>query len=315
MPLLNESAKGVYVIAATPFTDNGAIDVASIDRAVDAYLACGVHGITILGMMGEASKLSDEESRLVVKRVLGRAAKVPVIVGVSNSGIDPQAQFSRFAMDQGAAGVMIAPMSGLRTDEQIVNYFGKVCETMGGDIPVVLQDYPQSTNVYFSVPTVERIIDLNPQVVMFKHEDCPGLQKLTRLREGGDNGSHRRVGILVGNGGLYYPQELARGADGAMTGFAYPDMLVEVWKLFSAGQPAAGEDLFDLYLPLLRHEQQLGFGLALRKEILRRRGFIASSHVRAPGPKLTATDLKELDRLMTRLDEKLKGRELTTKVA
>jgi 4-hydroxy-tetrahydrodipicolinate synthase len=232
MPLLNESAKGVYVIAATPFTDSGAIDVASIDRAVDAYIACGVHSITILGMMGEASKLSEEESRLVVERVLGRAGKVPVVVGVSNSGIDPLAQISRFAMDQGAAGVMIAPMSGLRTDEQIVNYFGRVCETMGGDIPVVLQDYPQSTNVYFSVPTVERIIDLHPQVVVFKHEDCPGLQKLTRLREGGDNGSHRRVSILVGNGGLYYPQELARGADGAMTGFAYPDMLVEVWKLF-----------------------------------------------------------------------------------
>jgi 4-hydroxy-tetrahydrodipicolinate synthase len=315
MPLLNETAKGVYVIAATPFTDNGAVDVNSIDRLVDSYIGCGVQGMTILGMMGEATKLSEEESRLVVKRMLARAGKLPVVVGVSNSGIDPLAQFSRFAMDQGAAGVMIAPMSGLRTDEQIVNYFGKVFETMGSDVPVVLQDYPQSTNVYFSVPTVERIIDLHPQVVMFKHEDCPGLQKLTKLREGGDNGSHRRVSILVGNGGLYYPQELARGADGAMTGFAYPDMLVEVWKLFSAGNAAAGEDLFDLYLPLLRHEQQPGFGLALRKEILRRRGFIASSHVRAPGPKLTPADLKELDWLTARLTEKLKGRGLATKVA
>jgi 4-hydroxy-tetrahydrodipicolinate synthase len=119
----------------------------------------------------------------------------------------------------------------------------------------------------------------------------------------------------VGNGGLYYPQELARGADGIMTGFAYPDMLVEVWKLFSAGQAVAGEDLFDLYLPLLRHEQQPGFGLALRKEILRRRGFIASSHVRAPGPKLTAIDVKELDRLIARLDEKLRGRGLAAKIA
>lgn len=315
MPHVNETAKGVYVIAATPFTDSGTVDVASIDRMVDSYIACGVQGMTILGMMGEASKLSEDESKLVVMRVLARAGKLPVVVGVSNPGIDPLASFSRFAMDQGAAGVMIAPMSGLRTDEQIVNYFGKVIETMGSDIPVVLQDYPQSTNVYLSVPTVERIIDLHPQVVMFKHEDCPGLQKLSRLREGGDNGSHRRVSILVGNGGLYYPQELARGADGAMTGFAYPDMLVEVWKLFSAGNAAAGEDLFDLYLPLLRHEQQPGFGLALRKEILRRRGFIASNHVRAPGPKLTSADLKELDWLMARLSEKLKSRGLTSKVA
>jgi 4-hydroxy-tetrahydrodipicolinate synthase len=209
----------------------------------------------------------------------------------------------------------VAPIGGLRTDEQIVNYFTLLCDRLGPDIPVVLQDYPQSTNVYFSVATVERIIETCPQVVMFKHEDCPGLAKLTRIREGGDNGSHRRVSILVGNGGLYFPQELARGADGAMTGFAYPDMLVEVWRLFGAGNAGAGEDLFDLYLPLLRHEQQPGFGLAVRKEILRRRGFIASSFVRAPGPKLTRPDLTELDWLMARLGERLKQSKRAAKVA
>jgi 4-hydroxy-tetrahydrodipicolinate synthase len=315
MPLLNESAKGVYVIAATPFTDNGAIDDSSIDRAIDAYIACGVQGITILGMMGEAAKLSEAESKLVAKRMIARAGSTPVVVGVSHTGLDPLVQFARYAMDLGAAGVMVAPISTLRTDEQIVNYFSLLCDRLGPDIPLVLQDYPQSTNVFFSAATIERIIDSCPQVVVFKHEDCPGLPKLTKIREGGDDGSHRRVSILVGNGGLYFPQELARGADGAMTGFAFPDVLVEVWRLFGAGNASAGEDLFDLYLPLLRHEQQPGFGLAVRKEILRRRGFIASSFVRAPGPKLTRTDLHELDRLMTRLDERLKRSKLAARVA
>jgi 4-hydroxy-tetrahydrodipicolinate synthase len=315
MPLLNESAKGVYVIAATPFTDNGAIDDSSIDRAIDAYIACGVQGITILGMMGEAAKLSEAESKLVAKRMIARAGSTPVVVGVSHTGLDPLVQFARYAMDLGAAGVMVAPISTLRTDEQIVNYFSLLCDRLGPDIPLVLQDYPQSTNVFFSAATVERIIDSCPQVVVFKHEDCPGLPKLTKIREGGDNGSHRRVSILVGNGGLYFPQELARGADGAMTGFAFPDVLVEVWRLFGTGKASAGEDLFDLYLPLLRHEQQPGFGLAVRKEILRRRGFIALSFVRAPGPKLTRTDLHELDRLMTRLDERLKRSKLAARVA
>lgn len=315
MPLLTESVKGVYVIAATPFTDDGAIDAASIDRAIDSYIACRVQGITILGMMGEASKLSEEESKFVAKRMIARAGSTPVVVGVSNAGVDPLVQFSRYAMEQGAAGVMVAPVGTLRTDEQIVNYFSVVCDRLGPDVPVVLQDYPQSTNVFFSAATVERIIDICPQVVVFKHEDCPGLQKLTKIRDGSDNGSHRRVSILVGNGGLYFPQELARGADGAMTGFAYPDMLVEVWRLFCAGNAGAGEDLFDLYLPLLRYEQQPGFGLAVRKEILRRRGFIASSFVRAPGPKLTGTDFKELDWLMARLDERLKQSQLAGRAA
>ena len=102
------------------------------------------------------------------------------------------------------------------------------------------------------------------------------------------------------------PQELARGADGIMTGFAYPDMLVSVFTLFSTGRNSEAEDLFDMYLPLVRHEQQPGFGLAVRKEILRRRGAIRSPAVRAPGPKLDAYDLAELDRLLGRLEVRLR---------
>ena len=101
------------------------------------------------------------------------------------------------------------------------------------------------------------------------------------------------------------PQELARGADGIMTGFAYPEMLVSVSALFAAGRHDEAEDLFDLYLPLVRHEQQPGFGLAVRKEILRRRGAIRSAAVRAPGPKLDPVDVAELDRLLSRLETRL----------
>ena len=117
--------------------------------------------------------------------------------------------------------------------------------------------------------------------------------------------SYRRVSILVGNGGLYYPQELRRGADGATTGFAWPEMLVEVYDLFSAGKVEEAEDLFDIYLPLVRHEVQPGIGLALRKEVLFRRGAIKSPKQRAPGSSLTATDRTELDSLIARLERRL----------
>jgi len=314
--LLTKHASGVYVIAATPFADDGSIDESSTESLVDFYLGCGVEGMTILGMMGEASKLTEEESRLVAARMLKRVTgRIPVVVGVSNPGLRPLAEFTKFVMGEGAAGVMIAPVSTLRTDEQIVNYFKLVCETLG-PVPVVLQDYPLGTGVHFSVPAIERIIDDCPQIVVFKHEDCPGLGKLTQLLRGFAKGQHRRVSVLVGNGGLYLPQELARGANGAMTGFAYPDMLVEVCKCFSRQDPSAGEDLFDIYLPLLRHEQQPGFGLAARKEILRRRGAITSGFVRAPGPKLTREDHTELDWLIERLERKLSERgRSTAKVA
>ena len=140
---------------------------------------------------------------------------------------------------------------------------------------------------------------------MFKHEDWPGLKKLQQVRRACDGTARRRISILCGNGGLYLPQELHRGADGAMTGFAYPEMLVEVCKAFFAGRSEDAEDLFDIYLPLVRHEQQIGIGLAIRKEILRRRGAIGSAAVRTPGPRLDKDDLEELDRLMQRLERRL----------
>jgi 4-hydroxy-tetrahydrodipicolinate synthase len=295
---LSEKAHGVYIIAATPFEDDGALDLAGIDRLVEFYEGKGVSGITILGMMGEAPKLSSEEQAAVVGRFLERAS-VPVIVGVSSPGTANLAALSRAAMDRGAAGVMVAPASGLRTEEALTRYVADVVAALDG-IPWVYQDYPQSTGVSISVPCFLQLVEEHPSLAMLKHEDCPGLNKITRIRKAGG----RRVSILCGNGGLYLPQELARGADGAMTGFAYPEMLVQVVSRW-ADDPQGAEDLFDAYLPLVRHEQQPGFGLAVRKEVLRRRGVIGSARTRAPGPSLTAADHEELTRLLARLERSL----------
>jgi len=303
---LDETASGVYVIAVTPFTDEGAIDEASIDRVTEFYLEKGVTGITILGMMGESHKLSMEESRAVMTRYLQRVdGRVPVVVGVSNPGTDPLVSFSTEAMDAGAAGVMVAPVATLRTEEQIFGYYASILDRLG-ETPVVLQDYPFITGVNISVDTLQRIFARYPSVKMLKHEDWPGHAKLTRLRAG----TGRQVSILVGNGGLYLPQELARGANGAMTGFAFPEMLVEVCAEFAKGNIEGAEDIFDSYLPLLRHEAQPVIGIALRKETLRRRGAISSAHVRHPGPRLTAEDHRELDRLIARQERRLAGEPL-----
>jgi 4-hydroxy-tetrahydrodipicolinate synthase len=304
---LDESASGVYIISATPFTENGEVDLESADRLVDFYIEKGVSGITVLGMMGEAQKMAPDESRAFLERVMKRVDdKLPVIVGVSDPGLDNLVHLSRFSMDQGAAGVMVAPLAGLATEEKVYNYFTQVLEALGDDIPVCYQDYPQATNTEISVSLFNRLVAEYDQLVMLKHEECPGLTKITRVRQASDEGL-RRVSILCGNGGLYLPQELARGADGAMTGFAYPEMLVAVVALHHAGQQDKAEDIFDAYLPLIRHEQQPGWGLALRKEVLHRRGIISSPTVRSPGPKLSATDLHELTRLISRVEKNVEA--------
>jgi 4-hydroxy-tetrahydrodipicolinate synthase len=306
MTQIGPDTRGVYIISVTPFTDEGAIDWPSVDTLVEFYIAKGVSGVTILGMMGEAQKLAEEESAAFAKHFIARVAgRVPVVVGVSHPGTDNLVRLAKSVMDCGAGGVMIAPAAGLKTDVQIRDYFAAVFARLGPSIPVCFQDYPLGTGVNIAVPTFLDLVDAHQNLVMLKHEDWPGLRKLGQVRRACDGTARRRISILTGNGGLYLPQELYRGADGAMTGFAYPELLVDVCRLFADGRAEEAEDLFDAYLPLVRHEQQISVGLAIRKEVLRRRGAIRSAAVRAPGPRLDRDDLDELDRLMARLARRL----------
>ena len=152
--------------------------------------------------------------------------RVPAVIGISDPGINNLTTLAQASMDAGCSGVMIAPPNGLKTEEHIAKYFYEVFDSLGDGIPVCYQDYPQSTNTFVSVNTVNSLIRDFSQLVMFKHEECPGLTKLTNLRKAPDEDpTLRRVSVLVGNGALYLPEELSRGADGAMTGFSFPCLL------------------------------------------------------------------------------------------
>lgn len=304
MALLSEAAAGVYVIAVTPFTDTGALDYESLDRVTDFYIDAGASGITVLGMMGEAPKLAAVESLDVARRVVARAGKdVPVVVGVSSPGFAAMRELTAAVMDIGAAGVMVAPPGTLRSDDAILNYYQMVASTLGQDVPLVLQDFPLVTSVQITPRVITQIVKTVPSCVMLKHEDWPGLAKITALRAA----DARRISILAGNGGLFLPEELDRGADGAMTGFAYPEMMVDVCKAYGAGDRERARDIFDAYLPLARYEQQPGLGLAIRKHILARRGAIASAALRQPGSKLSDADIADIETLIARQERRLGG--------
>jgi 4-hydroxy-tetrahydrodipicolinate synthase len=306
MARLTEDAKGVYVIAVTPFSDDGGLDLASIDSMVDFYEGAGVTGLTVLGQLGEAPKLTAEESRTVVERVLKRLdGRLPVVVGVSAPGLAPMRELAETVMDQGAAGVMVAPPWTIKTDDQAFAFYQSVGEALA-DTPFVLQDYPLTTNVTIAPKVIERIIKEVPNCVMLKHEDWPGLSKITALRASSDKGETRRISILCGNGGLFLPEEMGRDADGAMTGFCYPEMMVGVVKAYAAGDIDRAHEIFDAYLPLARYEQQQGIGLAARKYVLAKRGVIKSAALRKPGAKLSALDVTDVERLLARQAIRLK---------
>lgn len=298
---LDAKAAGLFPIAVTPFTADGAICWDSVDSMTDFYVKAGATGLTILGIMGEAPKMTLEESLEITARVCARAKHIPVVVGVSSPGFAAMRQLAHGAMRRGAAGVMIAPQPSLRTDDQIVGYFAQAVDAIGADIPWVLQDYPLTLSVVMTPGVIRRIIEASPSCVMLKHEDWPGLEKISTLRKWSDEGALRRVSILVGNGGLFLDFEMERGVDGAMTGYAFPDMLADVVRLSQKGEREAAHDLFDAHLPLMRYEQQQGVGLAVRKYVLMKRGAIRSDAQRKPGSALTAKAKAEVDYLLARL--------------
>jgi 4-hydroxy-tetrahydrodipicolinate synthase len=306
MSLIDSSARGVYPISVTPFLDDGAVDFDSMDRLTDFFLEIGVPGVTLLGILGEANKLSVAESLALVTRVAKRVnGRMRIIAGASQTGFDEMKSFVDSAMQAGASGIMVAPAGNLKTEDQIIGYYEAVASRIGAGVPIALQDHPQATGVYMSAATIGAIVERVPNVQIVKHEEGSGLRKLSRLRAQEKDGGRRRVSILVGNSGLHLPQELARGADGANTGVAFPEMLIEVCKRFFAGESERAENLYDIFLPLIRHEWQAGIGLAIRKEVFRRRGLIACARTRAPGPALDADDHAELTGLLARLMRRL----------
>jgi 4-hydroxy-tetrahydrodipicolinate synthase len=298
---LDADAKGVFPIAPTPFSDDGAIDQSSIDRLIEFYIGCGATGVTVLGQLGEAPKLEHAESVAIAGQVIRRAGKMPVVVGVSAPGFAAMRALASEVMERGAAGVMIAPPNTLRTDDQVVGYYKQAAEAIGPEVPFVLQDYPLTFSVQMTPGVIRRIVSEVPSCVMLKHEDWPGLEKITTLRGFERDGSMRHISILCGNGGLFLDYEMERGADGANTGYCFPDMLCDVVRLHASGQKDEAKDLFDAHLPLIRYEQQPGVGLAVRKYVMMKRGLLTSAAQRKPAAPLTKATQGDVDQLLQRL--------------
>ena len=288
---------GVFHILATPFRDDGALDTEGLPRLVECALATGITGFTILGIAGEAHRLTDEERRRVVETVVKEVrGRVPVAVGVSASGTHLATAFARMAREHGADALMVAPPTGLKNLDAVAEYYRIVAAATG--LPIVLQDEPVTTQVNMPAPFIAQLCADLPAIQAVKLEEPPTLPKITRLRA--LFGS--RVAIFGGLGGVYFFEELSRGADGAMTGFPYPEALRAIREHFVAGRRDEARALFYRWLPLIRYESQPGAtpgtAVGIRKEILRRRGWIASALVRPPAPALDAGTYAELAEIL-----------------
>ena len=288
------SLTGVCTITLTPFTEGGDLDLESIDSLAGLYLDSGVHGLTILGIMGEAHKLSDAERSMAMERYLEAAGdRVPVVVGCSAAATKVTIEWAREAEEIGAAAVMVAPPNQVRNLDLVFEHYRRVAEAVS--LPVVVQDEPVNTGVVMPAAFIARVVNEIEGCRYVKLEEAPTTIKITRLLEKTED----RVDIFGGLGGMYFYEELSRGAVGIMTGFAYQEILVRTYELFSKGKKREAREHFFRYLPLIRFEAQLGVGgVSIRKEVFKLRGAISSSHVRFPAPALDEETLRELEELV-----------------
>lgn len=287
----------VWNIVPTPFHPDEELDLPSLRTLTDFVVGCGVDGMTILGVLGEGSKLSDRERSAVIDVVLESAAgRVPVCVTVSAASTYRSAEYAREARAKGAHSVMLsAPPLARPNDEAVRLHFLRVAEAVP-ELPVVVQDLP-ALGVWMSAELIADMAREAPHLRVVKLEEEPTAPKVARLLAANPD-----LRVLGGLGGEMLIEELRRGAVGTMTGFGYPEVLVAIMRDWRAGDETAAVERFHRWMPLIRFENQALLNLPIRKHIYMRRGAIASDKVRAPGPTLDARTIADLDVLIGRLE-------------
>jgi 4-hydroxy-tetrahydrodipicolinate synthase len=296
--------EGVYSVLPTPFLDNSDFDEASLRRVVDLFISEGVSGVTALGVTGEVARLEEPERARVLEVVVDQVkGRVGIVAGTSADGTRTCISYSRLARECGATAVMVSPprMPKLNSDA-VMRHFAALAEAV--DIEIVVQDYPPISGYAMEPALLARIAREIPRARTIKLEDPPTPFKTSRILE---HGSGLDLRIFGGLGGVFLLEELLAGATGAMTGFAYPESLVKIVTLFRAGDVDGAADVFYRAVPLMRFEFQEGIGMAIRKEVLRRRGALTSAATRAPGAALDATTRAALDRVMEWVEATVKS--------
>ena len=283
-------APGVHSVLVTPFRADESLDLESAGRLVDHVVDAGVAGVLVLGVMGEADRLSDRErDRLLAAVLEAVAGRVQVTVGISHRATVVAVERGLAAERRGADAVMVALAPGGDPLEQVRRV------AAGPALPVVVQDYPAASGVHLPVDALAVLARSLPSGSAVKLEDPPAAPKVARLVRAAP-----ALRVFGGLGGVALLDELEAGAAGTMTGFALPALLVGIVEAHARGDRDGARAAFESAKPLLAFEAQPAGGLALRKEILRRLGVLATATLRAPAPGLDATLLRPLDALLDR---------------
>ena len=292
--------RGVFPVAPTTFTEDGALDLPSQKRCIDFMIDAGSHGICILANFSEQFVLADDERELLARTILEHVAgRVPVIVTTTHFSSRLTIERSKRAQALGAAMVMVMPPyhgATIRASEAaIFEYFARLSDAIS--IPIMIQDAPVSGTV-LSAPLLARMAREIEQVSYFKIETAGAASKLRELiRLGAD----AIEGPWDGEEGITLLPDLEAGATGAMTGAGYPDGIRLIVDAFAAGRRDEAFDQYQRWLPLINVENRQ-CGLLAAKALMKEGGVIACDAPRHPFPPLSSAVRDGLLRTARRLD-------------
>jgi 4-hydroxy-tetrahydrodipicolinate synthase len=283
---------GVHCVMATPFTPDESLDEASLESLLNYLIARECDGALILGVLGEADRLSDaERDRIIALSIAHAGDRLQISVGITQGSTYVTRERALAAQAAGAAAVMVSPPPGSSAGPALREHYRWIAD--GLSIPMIVQDHPTSSGVKMPVEFLAGLAEYMPENSMVKLEEPPTAPKIAKLRELAPS-----FQIMGGLGGVSLYHELEAGSAGAMTGFALPEVLVGIVRAFHAGDRTMARQRFNAALPLLVFEAQPGAGVGLRKELLKRRGAIAHATVRQPAPTPDPLSLRLLDELL-----------------
>jgi 4-hydroxy-tetrahydrodipicolinate synthase len=290
--------KGIYPIVPTPFLNSGALDMESINKLTRFMANRGVHGLAVLGALGEGHKLDEGERTQVIERY---RALLPdglgLVVGVRAAATDLAMRMAQHASRLGADALLLGPLP-VQNEKALRTYYQRVSDAV--DVPVIIHDYPAAAGITMTPELIAHIFKACRNVQYIKLEDPPTGPKMDAVwaLTGKD------LEVFGALGGTFAFEELDRGAVGIMTGFAYPELLVELYRRYQSGDTDGAAELFYDIVPLIRLEFQPGIGVSLRKNILVKRGVFTSAYVRHPGPEADAKTLEHLFRIVEHLKKR-----------
>ena len=272
---------GLWGVLATPFDDSLNVDLGSLQNEVTSFVADGCDGLVALGVFGEAASLDPAEANSVANTAAS-STDLPYVLGLSERDPDAVVQQARRLLDAvPRPPVALMAQIGDADPSAAAASLRRLHEAT--EIGILIQDYPFISQVSVTDEQVVEIVLACPFAVGVKSETPPTSVAVAHLA------SKLDVPVFGGLGGVGLLDELAAGSAGAMTGFSHPAALAAVLRAHRDEGFVAARDVWAPWLPLANFEGQLRVGLSIRKELLRRRGVIASGRVRRPAMPLPDT--------------------------